>query len=57
MGRFTGGSSTGNGFYAWQFQEQDGRRFLYIRKYQGEPFTGTIWTRIEPADITVYRGK
>ena len=57
MGRFTGGNSTGNGFYAWQFQEQDGRRFLYIRKYQGEPFTGTIWTRIEPADITVYRGK
>ncbi|MDQ6676434.1 MAG: hypothetical protein M3Z09_03965 [Acidobacteriota bacterium] len=56
VGVFSGGNTTGRGFYAWQFQEQDGRRFLNIRKYQGEPFTASIWTRTEPADITVYRG-
>ena len=56
MGVFSGGNATGTGFYAWQFQEQDGRRFLNFRKYQGEPFTAGIWIRIEPADITVYRG-
>jgi hypothetical protein len=56
MGVFSGGNTTGTGFYAWQFQEQEGRRFLNVRKYQGEPFTASIWTLIEPADITVYRG-
>ena len=55
-GVFSGGNTTGAGFYAWQFQEQEGRRFLNLRKYQGEPFTASIWTRTEPADITVYRG-
>ena len=56
MGVFSRGNNTGTGFYAWQFQEQEGRRFLNIRKYQGEPFTASIWVRTEPADITVYRG-
>lgn len=56
MGVFRDGSATGQGFYAWQFQEQSGKRFLNIRKYAGEPFSGAIWTKIEPADITVYRG-
>ncbi|MDQ2840397.1 MAG: hypothetical protein M3Y72_05020 [Acidobacteriota bacterium] len=56
IGVFSAGNTTGIGFYAWQFQEQDGRRFLNIRKYQGESFSGSIWTRTEPADITVYRG-
>jgi hypothetical protein len=55
-GVFSGGSATGKGFYAWQFQEQDGQRFMNIRKYQGEPFSGSIWTKTEPGDITVYRG-
>jgi hypothetical protein len=56
IGVFSAGNTTGTGFYGWQFQEQEGRRFLNIRKYQGEPFSGSIWTRIEPTDITVYRG-
>ncbi len=55
-GVFSGGNTTGMGFYHWQFQEQDGRRFLNIRKYQGEPFAASIWARTEPGDITVYRG-
>jgi hypothetical protein len=55
MGVFSDGKDTGQGFYAWQFQEQDGKRFLNIRKYEGEPFAAAIWIKIEPADITVYR--
>jgi hypothetical protein len=55
MGVFSPGAQTGRGFYCWQFQEQDGQRFLSIRKLQGEPFVAAIWTKLEPADITVYR--
>src|SRR5579884_254181 len=54
IGVFKAGTSTGQGFYCWIFQEQDGKRFLSIRKFEGEPFIGTIWTKIEPTDITVF---
>ena len=57
MGVFSQGNATGRGFYAWQFQEEGGKRFLNVRKYEGEPFFGAIWTKIEPADVTVYRSK
>ncbi|NDJ12242.1 MAG: hypothetical protein EBY17_13775 [Acidobacteriia bacterium] len=55
-GRFTEGHETGQGFYTWQFQEQESKRFLSFRKYEGEPFAASIWTRLEAADITVFRG-
>jgi hypothetical protein len=56
MGVFSDGRDTGRGFYGWEFHEQDGRRYLSVRKFEGEPFTAAIWTKIEPADITVFRG-
>jgi hypothetical protein len=56
MGVFSEGTDTGRGFYNWQFQEQDGKRYLSIRKFEGEPFTGSIWVKVEPSDITVFRG-
>jgi len=56
MGVFAAGDATGHGYYCWTFQEQDGKRFLSIRKFEGEPFSGSIWTKIEPTDITVFRG-
>jgi hypothetical protein len=56
MGMFAAGDTIGRGFYAWQFREQDGKRFLSIRKFEGEPFVASIWVRIDPADITVFRG-
>lgn len=56
MGLFSEGRPTGRGFYCWKYQEQDTKRHLEIRKFEGEPFTGTFWTRIDPGDITVYRG-
>ncbi|HYA16496.1 MAG TPA: hypothetical protein VEF06_03465 [Bryobacteraceae bacterium] len=56
MGVFSAGHGTGRGFYAWQFAEQDGKRFLAIRKFQGEPFVANIWIKVEPGDVTVFRG-
>ena len=55
IGVFSQGASIGRGFYAWQFQEEGGKRFMNIRKYEGEPFFAAIWLKIEPADITVFR--
>jgi hypothetical protein len=56
MGIFSEGHDTGRGFYCWQFQEQDGKRHLSIRKFEGDPFSASIWTNVEPNDITVFRG-
>lgn len=56
VGVFAEGGGTGNGFYCWEFQEQDGKRFLNVRKFEGEPFTATIRVKVEPTDITVFRG-
>jgi|SRR6185312_7299644 len=56
VGVFREGADTGSGFYCWEFQEQDGRRFLTVRKFESEPFTGAIRVKVEPSDITVFRG-
>lgn len=56
MGLFSEGASTGSGFYGWEFHEQDGKRFLIVRKFEGEPFTASIRIQVAPGDITVFRG-
>ncbi len=56
VGRFAEGHDTGTGLYRWQFHEQGGNRFLVFNKYEGEPFVAAIWTRVDPGDITVFRG-
>ena len=56
MGLFTEGHSTGNGLYAWQFEEQGGKRVINVRKFEGEPFQAAICVRVETSDITVFRG-
>lgn len=43
------------GFYYWEFLTPDAQRLLGIRKAEGEPFTVTVYERVVPADITVYR--
>ncbi len=45
------------GFYYWEFQEQDGKRLLAIRKAESEPFAVTMFTTVPAGDVTVYRGK
>ena len=52
---YSGGAAPGRGFYLWQFQEQDAKKFLSIRKFEGEPFVAGLWVGIEPADITAFR--
>jgi len=44
-------------FYYWEFRTQDRRRLVGIRKAEGEPFTLTEYTWVNPSDITVYRGR
>ena len=56
MGVFSDGAATGRGFYGWEFHEQDGKRYLIVRKFAGEPFSASIRVQVEPSDITVFRG-
>ena len=46
-----------DGFYYWEFREQGGAGIVGVRKEQSEPFTVTLFTGIQPGDVTVYRGK
>ncbi len=43
-------------FYYWEFQEQDGKNLLAIRKAEGEPFAVSLFTGIPAGDVTVFRG-
>lgn len=44
------------GFYCWRFEEEGGKRILVIRKPEGEPFSAAFAVKVNPGDITVYRG-
>jgi hypothetical protein len=43
------------GFYYWEFREQDGSGLLAIRKHQSEPFAVTLYAGVPAGDITIYR--
>ena len=43
------------GFYYWEFLTPDAGKLLGIRKTEGEPFAVTVYERIAPGDVTVYR--
>lgn len=42
--------------YYWEFQEQQGKGLLEIRKPEGEPFAVALYSGIAPGDVTLYRG-
>jgi hypothetical protein len=44
-----------SGYYYWEFLTQDASQLLGIRKAEGEPFAVTVYQRITPGDVTVYR--
>ena len=46
-----------DGYYYWEFREQSGAGILAIRKEQSEPFAVSLFTLIQPGDVTVYRGR
>ncbi len=56
VGEFRDGQGIGAGMYRWDFREENGNRFLYVKKPQGEPFSGIVLQQVNPGDITVYRG-
>jgi hypothetical protein len=50
------GAAQPTGYYMWEFREDGGNRILTVRKGEGEPFTVSLGTRVNPGDITLYRG-
>lgn len=56
LGIFRDNELQGTGCYAWRFQEENGTRFLTIRKFEGQPFAAVVSQLVDPGDITVYRG-
>jgi len=57
VGLFHRDQPLGTGFYCWEFQEQDGDRYMQVRKYEGEPFAAYIVNKVNPGDVTIFRGK
>ncbi|HTQ53728.1 MAG TPA: hypothetical protein VMI94_04660 [Bryobacteraceae bacterium] len=56
MGVFHDGQTQGTGFYGWEYLEESGQRYLSIRKREGEPFNASLAVKLNPGDITVFRG-
>jgi hypothetical protein len=56
MGAFHDGDTQGAGFYGWEFIEESGQRYLSVRKREGEPFSAAVAVKLNPADVTVFRG-
>jgi len=50
------GQSRPDGFYYWEFREQDGPGILTIRKPASEPFAVIQYAAVPAGDVTVYRG-
>jgi len=44
-----------DGFYYWEFRQDNGPGILGLRKSQGDPFAVTLWNSIRASDVTVYR--
>lgn len=44
------------GFYYWEFRQQDGPGILAIRKAASEPFAVSLYAAVPAGDVTVYRG-
>jgi hypothetical protein len=50
-----GPESQGANFYGWLFREDGAKRIVLVKKAEGEPFVAVIGSKVNPADITVYR--
>jgi hypothetical protein len=55
VGVFHDGQTQGAGFYGWEFIEETGKRYVSVRKREGEPFSASLAVKLNPADITVFR--
>jgi hypothetical protein len=50
------GQAQATGYYMWEFREDGGKRLITIKKGEGEPFTASIGTVVNPGDISIFRG-
>jgi len=55
IGYFRDSRGQGEGYYSWQFECDDGQQFLWMEKWEGEPFEALLGKRIHPDDVKVYR--
>ena len=56
IGTFRDDEMQGSGSYCWNFQQQNGNLFLTVQKFEGQPFGAFVAQKVNPGDITVYRG-
>lgn len=56
IGYFRENEFKGNGCYTWRFQQDEGNQVLTVRKFESDPFSAFISIKVNPGDITVYRG-
>jgi hypothetical protein len=55
VGYFKDGRGEGEGYYCWNFRSDDGKRELFIEKWEGDPFEGGIAEMTNPQDVKIYR--
>jgi len=55
VGYFKDGRGEGEGYYCWNFRTEDGRRELFIEKWEGDPFEGGVAEIVNPNDVKIYR--
>jgi hypothetical protein len=55
VGYFKDGRGDGEGYYCWDFRSEDGKREIFVEKWEGEPFEGGIAGIVNPNDVKVYR--
>lgn len=56
IGYFKDDGAEREGYYSWDFQEQDGERILSVEKWEGEPFDVCLARRVNPDDVQVFPG-
>lgn len=54
-GFFEDCSDSGEGFYLWDFEGEDGDSRLTVEKWEGEPFTAFTGRVIRPYNVKVYK--
>lgn len=52
---FKDDGSESEGYYSWNFREQNGERVLSVEKFEGEPFEVSLSRRVNPDDVQVFR--
>ena len=49
------GSEDGEGFYLWEFADDDNEKFISIAKWEGVPFQAYLSEAVSQDSVVVYR--